>query len=142
MLPFTTYQNAALLLLRLMIAVSFLHAGYGKLFLWSADPATMGMSVPMWYLMLFLSIAEPIGAIAILLGFLTRTVGTCYAIIMIGALWVMGYSYGTPFFTLPQAPGLDFNAHLLVESLILSAFGAGHWAIDTVWKKKIVVVKA
>jgi uncharacterized membrane protein YphA (DoxX/SURF4 family) len=129
-------KHSALLVLRLVVAVTFFHAGYAKGFLWSADPASMGMSIPMWQLMKFLSIAEPIGAVAIALGVLTRTAATCNAIVMIGALWVMGYGYGTSYFTLPQAPGLDFNAHLLAENLILAVFGPGLYALDTLWKRR------
>jgi putative oxidoreductase len=136
MVSSNTFRNSALLALRLVVAVTFLHGGYAKGFIWSADPASMGMSVPMWQLMKFLSIAEPIGGAAIALGVLTRTAATCNAIIMIGALWIMGHTYGTSYFTLPQAPGLDFNAHLLAESLVLAAFGPGQWAIDMLWKRR------
>lgn len=136
MISSSTLRDAALLMLRIVVAATFINGGYGKLFLWSADPSAMGMSMPMWYLMLFLSIAEPIGAVAIAAGVLTRTAAACNAIIMIGALVIMKYNYGTAYFTLPQAPGLDFNMHLLAESVILAAFGAGSFAVDRLWTKK------
>ena len=64
----TTAQNAALLVLRIIVAIIFLHAGIAKWFLWSIEPME-GLPVWLHYLMLFLSIAEPIGAVALLAGF-------------------------------------------------------------------------
>lgn len=129
-----TLQNAALLAVRAIVAVIFAHAGYAKLFLWSAPPME---GSPLWlhYMMLFLSIAEPVAAAAILPGILTRTAGACLSIIMVGAIAVSHFMFGYAFFTMPQAPGWDSNLMLLGLTLTLAAFGAGAWAVDRLWKK-------
>lgn len=134
MFPYDRYQNAALLAVRIITAIVFAHAGYAKLFLWSIPPME---GSPLWlhYMMLFLSIAEPIAAVAILLGILTRTAGLCLSIIMVGAIAVSEFIFGYTFFTMPQAPGWDSNLMLLGLTLTLAAFGAGAWAVDRFWKK-------
>jgi putative oxidoreductase len=131
-------QNAALLLLRLVLAIIFAHAGVAKWFLWSIEPME-GMPVWLHYMMLFLSIAEPLGAAALLVGFLTRIAATCLAIIMIGSLPVSHFLLGAPFFTAPQAPGWDSNLVFLGGCLALAAFGGGAWSVDALRRRKASV---
>lgn len=134
MQPYTTFQNAALLILRVILAITFLYAGIAKWFLWSTEPME-GMPVWLHYLMLFLSIVEPIGAVAVLAGVLTRWAAAGFVIIMIGAMAVSHFIMGYAFFTAPQAPGWDINLMIFGGSLALAAFGAGAWSIDSYWKK-------
>jgi putative oxidoreductase len=126
---YSTSQNAALLTLRVIVAIIFLHAGIAKLFLWSIEPME-GLPVWLHYLMLFLSIAEPIGAVAVLAGFLTRAAAACLAIIMIGSIPISQFMMGVPFFTAPQLPGWDANLMILGGCVALAAFGAGAWSVD------------
>lgn len=134
MQTYTTAQNAALLVLRIIVAVIFLHAGIAKLFLWSIEPME-GFPVWLHYLMLFLSIAEPIGAVAVLAGFLTRAAAVCLAIIMIGSIPVSHFLMAVPFFTAPQLPGWDANLMILGGCLALAAFGGGAWSFDA-WRRR------
>ena len=129
MQTYSTVQNAALLVLRIIVAIIFLHAGIAKWFLWSIEPME-GLPVWLHYLMLFLSIAEPIGAVAVLAGFLTRAAAACLAIIMIGSIPVSHFLMGVPFFTAPQLPGWDANLMILGGCLVLATFGAGAWSVD------------
>lgn len=126
---YTVSQNAALLVLRVILAIIFFHAGIAKWFLWSIEPME-GLPVWLHYMMLFLSIAEPIGAAAVLAGFLTRTAAACLAIIMIGSIPISHFMMGVPFFTAPQLPGWDANLMILGGCLALAAFGAGAWSVD------------
>jgi putative oxidoreductase len=126
---YTTAQNAALLALRVIVGIIFLHAGIAKWFLWSIEPME-GLPVWLHYLMLFLSIAEPIGAVALFAGFLTRAAAACLAIIMIGSIPVSHFLMAVPFFTAPQTPGWDANLMILGGCLALAAFGAGAWSVD------------
>ena len=70
MQTYTTYQNAALLILRIITAVIFYVAAYYKLPFWSNAPE--GLSPFLLFTTRLLTIAEPLGATAVLLGFLTR----------------------------------------------------------------------
>lgn len=123
------FQNSALLVLRIVIAVIFLFGAYAKLPLWSATPEATQMSSFMFYLMLFLSVAEPIGAIALLLGVLTCWASACLAIIMVGAAFVMQFQMGVGFVTAAGA-GWNFPLMVFAGCVILMAFGAGQWSLE------------
>jgi putative oxidoreductase len=135
MRSYTTSQNAALLVLRLIIATIFFHAGFAKWFLWSTGPME-GFPTWLYYVSLLLSIAEPLGAAAVLVGLLTRAAATGLSIVMIGSIPVSHWVMGAPFFTGPQAPGWDANLMILGGCLALVAFGAGAWSLDAVRRNR------
>ncbi len=123
------FQNFSLLALRLIIAAIFLLAAYAKLPFWSNAPS--GISPIMLNLIKFLSIIEPLGALALILGIFTRLAAAGLGIIMIGAIVILYFTTGVMFFTKPQAIGLDYNTLILAGCLILMAFGAGKISIDS-----------
>lgn len=127
-----TFQDAALFVLRLIIAAIFLYAGYAKLTFWSAPPE--GMPTGMVNLIKFLSIVEPLGGLAIAIGFLTRWAAAGLAIIMVGAIFIMQFMMGVGFST-AQGPGWDFPLAILGGCLVLMAFGPGTWSVDAMGKK-------
>ncbi len=122
------YQNGALLFLRLVLAAIFIVAGYAKLPLWNGP--IEGMSETMLLLMKFISIVEPLGAIALIAGFLTKWASLGLAIIMVGAIFILQFTMQTGFSTATGA-GWNFPLMLLAGCAILMAFGAGKWAIDS-----------
>src|ERR671917_136903 len=63
---YTKGQDAALLVLRVIVAAVFLYAGSAKWPFWSAAPE--GMSSLLLNVMKFLSIVEPLGSVALVLG--------------------------------------------------------------------------
>lgn len=123
----TKSQDTALLLLRVMIAVLFVHAAYPKLMFWSGTPE--GISAGLAAIMKVLSIVEPLGAAAVLIGFLTRWAASGLAIILLGAIYVSQFIMHIGFAT-PTAPGWNFPFAILASCIILIAFGAGHWSVD------------
>jgi len=127
MRPYTKLQDAALLILRVITAVIFVYAAYAKLPLWSGTPE--GVSTGMANLMKFLSIIEPLGALAVLVGFLTRWAATGLAIIMVGAIYVMQFTMHIGFAT-PTGAGWNFPLAVLPGCIIPVAFGAGSWSVD------------
>jgi putative oxidoreductase len=133
MQPYTKFQETALLVLRLIIAGIFLYAGYVKWPFWSAAPA--GMSAGMVNLVKFLSIVEPLGGVALVVGFLTRWAAAGLAIIMVGAIFFLRLAMQTGFFTTAQGAGLDYNLLILGGCIALVAFGAGSWSVDAIRKK-------
>lgn len=76
-----------------------------------------------------LSIAEPLGATAVLIGFLTRLASVGLSIILVGAIFVTQFVYGMGFVT-PTSAGWNMPLAMLGGTLILIAFGAGSWSID------------
>ncbi len=125
---YTKSQEVSLLLLRLIIAAIFIVAGYYKLTFWSGP--VEGMSANMSLLMKFLSIVEPLGALALIVGFLTKWASAGLGIIMIGAIFVLKFTMQTSF-TMPTGAGWNFPLMILAGCLVLIAFGAGKWSIDS-----------
>ncbi|HEX2964094.1 MAG TPA: DoxX family protein [Ignavibacteriales bacterium] len=124
---YNIYQDSALLILRVVTAAIFYVAAYIKFPFWSNAPE--GISSFLLFTTRLLSIAEPLGATAVLVGFLTRWASAGLTIILTGAIIVTKYVYGIGFVT-PTSPGWDFPLAVLAGCLILIAFGAGRFSID------------
>lgn len=133
MQSYTKIQDAALLLLRLIVAAIFFYAAYAKWSFWTVTPE--GMSAAMAGLIKFLSIVEPLGALALVAGFLTRFAAAGLAIIMLGAIFVLRFVMQAGFFTTPQGVGLDYNLLILGGCIVILAFGAGRWSADAIRKR-------
>ncbi len=127
MQTYTKFQNISLLILRIITASIFYVAAYFKFPFWSMEPP--GISAFLLFVTRLLSIAEPLGATAILIGFLTRLASGGLVIVMIGAIIVMQFVYGMGFVT-PTSAGWNFPLMVLGACLILIAYGAGKWSID------------
>jgi putative oxidoreductase len=121
------YQEWTLLVVRIIISAIFLVAGYYKLSFWNHAPE--GMQPALLYLTRFLSIAEPLGAIAVLVGIWTRLAAIGLSVIMIGAICFIQFVFGMGFVT-PTSPGWNFPLTVLGACLILITFGAGRWSVD------------
>lgn len=127
MQTYTKYQNTALLILRIVTAAIFFVAAYYKFPFWSQAPE--GISAFMLFVTRLLSIAEPLGAAAVLIGFLTRWAASGLTIILIGAIYISKFDYGIGFVT-ATGPGWNFPLMVLAACLVLLAFGAGNWSLD------------
>ncbi len=124
---YTKSQDAALLVLRVVLAVIFTHAAYPKLMFWSGTPE--GISPGLAMLMKLLSIAEPLGSAAVLIGFLTRWAAGGLAIVVTGAIYVTQFIMHIGFAT-ATAPGWNFPFSILGGCIVLVTFGAGRWSVD------------
>lgn len=124
---YTSLQNTALLAVRFAVAAIFFVAAYAKFPLWTTTPE--GIPVLLVNTMLFLSIVEPLGGIAVLLGFLTRWAAAGLAVIMVGAIGVLQFMMQIGF-TTPAGTGWNFPLAIFVGCVVLVAFGAGSWSVD------------
>jgi len=79
-----------------------------------------------------LSIVEPLGALALLIGFLTRWAAAGLAIIMTGSLYFVYFMFHGGIFTSEKGTGMDYNLLLLAGCVVLIAFGAGPWSLDRI----------
>src|SRR3989338_6975506 len=116
MQQYTKSQNLALLFIRLVVAAVFLVAAYYKLPLWSGVPE--GMSPFMLGLMKILTVIEPLSALALIIGFLTRYVAGGLSIIMVGAIFVTKFMIGIGFVT-PTGAGWNFPLVVLASCVAL-----------------------
>lgn len=126
--PNTRFQETALLALRAVIAAIFLYSTWAKwAFLSSGAPGLPAFMVGLTW---FLTIVEPLGALALIAGFLTRWAAMGLALIMVGAVLMLRVTMHTALFTGPTGVGLDYNLLILACCLALAAFGAGRWSLD------------
>lgn len=114
-------------MLRIVTAAIFYIAAYFKFPFWSQVPE--GISSFMVFTTRLLSIAEPVGATAILVGLLTRWAAFGLIIILLGAIYVSQFVYGIGF-VMPTSPGWNFALSVLAGCFILAAFGPGDWSFD------------
>lgn len=127
MLTYAATQNVSLLVLRIITAAIFYVAAYYKFSYWSVVPE--GTSTFMLFITRLLSIAEPLGATALLMGFLTRWAAAALIIVLLGAIYVMQFNYGVGFVT-PTSAGWNMPLATLGCCLALLAFGPGSLSLS------------
>ncbi len=124
--PFTRLSDFATLVLRVAIGSTFIYHGTMKWGMWSTPLDPSAGVMPM--IMRLLSICEPIGGLALILGFLTPWAALGLAIVMVGAIWTKvsgGAEFGK----------WEFDLALLGGNLVIMTRGAGAWAIDRLMGK-------
>lgn len=131
---YTKAQNIALVILRVIIAIIFVHAAYPKLTFWSSTPE--GVTAGLATIVKLLSIVEPLGALAVITGFLTRLAASGLAIIVVGATFVTQFVMHIGFAT-PTAPGWNFPFAVLAGCIVLMAFGSGRFSVDAARKRRV-----
>lgn len=83
-------------------------------------------------LMRFLSVAEPLGAVAVLLGFLTQAAAVGLGLVMIGAMYLKITTWKTPF-SAHDKTGWEFDLMIFSGLVVLFFSGAGQYALDRMW---------
>lgn len=119
--------DAGLFLLRLAVGAIFLIHGTQKWAVWGDAGAQMPEQMIM--IMKILSIVEPLGGLALILGFLTRWAALGLSIVMLGAIWfkINVFKLG---FAGVGATGWEFDLILLAASLTLLCTAGGAFALD------------
>lgn len=121
------YGDAATLFLRVVLAAVFIGHGVLKFGSWS-QPAE-GMNI----VMMILSVAEPLGGVALLLGVLTRWAALGLSVIMLGAIYFKQFVWGGAF--MGDGTTWEFDAVLLASLLVLLCYGAGRVSVDAMLRK-------
>ncbi|MBI4261992.1 DoxX family protein [Candidatus Uhrbacteria bacterium] len=120
------YYDSALLALRVAVGASFLAHGLMKRGMWRMQPSAE-MPVGMLNMMRFLSIVEPLGALAVLAGFLTQYAAIGFGLIMLGAIYFKTQKWGKTF---AGDGGWELDLLLLASAIVLLLGGAGNVSID------------
>ena len=117
--------DAALLTLRLMIAVVFISGGWSH----AKDPVGRGKSIGMSKgFTLFLGLAEMAGGLGLAFGVLPQLAALGLILIMLGAIqkkifvWHIGF-WGE------KASGWHYDLIFVVMNLVVIATGGGHWVL-------------
>ena len=117
------FSDWGLFVLRIAIGVIFFIHGKQKLAMWKMQPSEQ-MPLKMLSLMKFLSIVEPLGAFAVIGGFLTQLAAAGLGIIMIGAIWLKISMLKIPF-TAQDKTGWEFDLILLAANIAILFSGGG-----------------
>lgn len=128
MLSLQKYGDAAMVVLRLAIGAIFIGHGMQKFGSWE-QPA-QGMNV----VMMILSIAEPLGGAALILGALTQWAAMGLSLVMLGAIYLKQFAWGGAFIN-SDGPAWELDAAILGGLLVLVAYGAGRLSVDAMLRK-------
>ena len=119
-------NDVGILILRVGVTVSFLYHGIDKIKMWKMKPSEE-MPASMLKQLRLLSVVEPLGAVAVLFGFLTQLAALGFVIIMIGAMNLkinqMKKSFAEP-------GGWELDVILLAGCLALILTGPGTISLD------------
>ncbi len=108
--PFTPY---ALVFLRLMVGLVFVDSGYNDLKNPDARSASLGLPKGV---LVFLGVAELLGGIAVIVGFLPQLASVGLILIMLGALQKKMFVWKTGFW---GKDGFGWNYELILVSMLV-----------------------
>ncbi|MFA7216562.1 MAG: DoxX family protein [Candidatus Paceibacterota bacterium] len=120
------YIDYGLIFLRLAIGASFLVHGIQKLRMWKMRPDEQ-ISKSMININRLLSIVEPLGAIALMIGFLTQYAALGLMIIMLGAIYIKIKVWRKKF---SEKGGWEMDLIILAGLSVLFLVGAGYYSLD------------
>lgn len=117
--------DAALLTLRLMIAVVFISGGWNH----AKDPEGRSKSIGMSKgFTLFLGIAEMAGGLGVAFGVLAQMAALGLLLIMLGAIQKKIFVWHTGFWG-EKASGWHYDLIFVVMNLVVIATGGGRWVL-------------
>jgi putative oxidoreductase len=139
-----TDDDMASLILRIMLGVVFLPHGAQKVLGWFGGhgfSGTMGfftdtMGIPAVFAFLAI-MAESLGAVALIFGFLTRIAAFGIGSVMTVAVFMVHLPYGFFMNWFGNQKGEGFEFHLLAIAIALALIvkGGGKWSIDKLMTK-------
>lgn len=141
-----TKEDAIQLILRLTLGLVMFPHGAQKLFGWFGGPGISGeikmltgFGFP-WWVPVFAIIAEGLGAIALILGLLTRISALGIFAVMLGAIFTVHLQFGFFMNWFGQKAGEGIEYHLLAIGLALPLMirGGGLFSIDRLLQRKDV----
>ncbi|HEX4574926.1 MAG TPA: DoxX family protein [Gemmatimonadales bacterium] len=126
----TLHQGSdwALVVLRIGVGVTFLVHGVLKWPMWKAQPSAQ-LPAGLLSIIRLLSIAEPLGGVALLVGFLTQPAAAGFVIVMLGAIRLKAGQMKKAF---SGDGGWEFDFVLLAAAIALVILGAGALSLDHV----------
>jgi putative oxidoreductase len=136
---FQTNDDAALLILRVMLGAVFFPHGMQKLFGWFGGPGFSGMmdmfttkmAIPAVFAFLAI-MAEGLGSLGLITGFLTRIAAFGITVNMIVAVYLLHFQNGFFMNWFGNQKGEGFEYHLLVIAIGIALMikGGGKWSVD------------
>jgi putative oxidoreductase len=134
-----TDNDTATFFMRIALGVVFFPHGAQKMLGWfgghgpgaTVQAFSQGMHIPA-FLTVLVILAEFVGAIMLVVGFLSRLAGFGIFCDMIGAISLVHHRFGFFMNWTGQKPGEGVEYHILVLALSLAIMirGSGRWSID------------
>ena len=123
------YGDYGLLILRIGLAATFFAHGIRKQAMWKmqSSPQTSPL---MLSILRFLSVAEPLGAAAVITGLLTQIAALGFCCVMVSAIFLKMTKWNQPFLNQDMSPGWEFEFIILCAALALFLLGAGAFSLD------------
>jgi putative oxidoreductase len=121
------HMSLGLLVLRLGVGVVFFVHAMQKFSFWKAQPEKFQMTPGMVNLMKFLSIAETLGSVAVITGFLTQLAAVGLGIIMLGAIYTKINKFKKKF---TGDGGWELDFIILCATITLFFLAGGAFALD------------
>jgi putative oxidoreductase len=122
------WSDLALLVLRCAVAAIFWVHGRSKAGMWKMQPGPQ-MPAPMLNLMRTLSIAEPLGALAMLAGLLSQLAAVGFILVMGGAIYMKRKAWKTPFMS-QTSTGWELDLLVLASAFTLLILGPGAYSLQ------------
>lgn len=119
------YNDWALLLMRVVVALVFGTSGFTHLRSSGRRARSMGLSVPFT---MVLGAAELAGSIALVVGFLTQWAALGLILIMLGAIYMKVTKWKTGFWG-EKASGWHYDLLFVVMGLVILTSGGGRIAL-------------
>ncbi len=119
--------DAGLLFLRVTIGAIFWVHGRMKKGTWQLTPSDQ-VPAPMLTILRILSVAEPLGAVAIALGLFAQLTALCFCLVMVGAIPAR-IKQGAKFLD-RNATGWELELLVFAACLALVLNGAGIYSLD------------
>ncbi len=120
-------NDVGLLFLRIALGMIFWAHGRYKKGTWKMQPSEQ-MPAPFLAVVRTLSIAEPLGAIAVVLGLLTQAAAIGFCLVMFGAL--SSKKKQNIAFLAENTTGWELDLLVLASSVMLVVSGAGQYSLD------------
>lgn len=122
------WSALALLVLRAAVASIFWVHGAAKAGTWKMQPTPV-VSAPIISAMRALSIAEPLGALAMLAGILSQLVAVGFILVMCVAIVMKIFVWKTPFMS-QTSTGWELDLMVLAASIVLLILGPGAYSLQ------------
>ncbi|HZU09570.1 MAG TPA: DoxX family protein [Pseudacidobacterium sp.] len=119
------YVDWSLLLLRIMVGIVFITSGYGHLKAPRKRAESIGMSLGFTA---FLGVAELLGGIAVIIGFLTQWAAVGLILIMLGAIYMKIAKWKTGFWG-EKSSGWHYDLMFIVMNLVILCTDGGYFSL-------------
>jgi putative oxidoreductase len=143
---FQTNDDTAIMILRVLLGVVFFPHGMQKLLGWFGGygfGGSMGfftgtLGIPAFFAFLAI-IAEGLGALGLLTGFLTRLSAFGIAVEMAVAVYMLHWQNGFFMNWFGNQKGEGFEYHILVIAIAIALIikGGGKWSVDRIIAEKV-----